>query len=172
MQKEKTKENSKDRGDLQPKCRRKKVKIQESGELGDISRYFTVEAIDEKQQCLLIHRNGFYIVTISPNHPAIGLGIKSVSFIVGKKDYSKIKLKGKKNKGGPQVRRETQICTISCADGSSHPIFSTIPGCILQINGRLKDEPLLLSTHTTSQGYVAIIKPTKAFIEEKQSAVL
>mmetsp|Transcript_20966 Transcript_20966/g.31610 ORF Transcript_20966/g.31610 Transcript_20966/m.31610 type:complete len:212 (+) Transcript_20966:12-647(+) len=155
--------------DQQP-VKKIKIKIKENGSLGTASRYYDVKTVIPEQtgheQQILVHRNGIYVIAISPSHPIVTKGVKSVNFDMQTKNFLHSRVKGKRNKGGLQIRPETYICNLIAKDETLYQIPSTIPGIVVQANSRLIEDPELVVTHPSSKGYIAIIKPTKAFLEK------
>jgi glycine cleavage system H lipoate-binding protein len=76
---------------------------------------------------------------------------------------------------------ESRLCDVICDDGSRYKVRSSIKGHLLEMNERLKEEPHLLNSKASTEGFIAIIRPkkeeetkvcSKLLTEEKYLAML
>jgi hypothetical protein len=117
---------------------------------------------------VFIHQNGYHssatthprlcLVGIAPSHPIVSQGkaIEKVNFNVSNHDYSKIQVLqfchfptnqavGKKKKGAPKVKNNTNLVQLNCADGSKYVIKCQVNGTLIETNPNIVGQPDLVS---------------------------
>ena len=157
-------------------------------------RYYTkLYSVDEdrvRRQDILVlnHSNKICLITLAPTHPVISnnLTVKKVNFEVSKKvDRKSNKTTGKSKKGG-QPLETTSVLAIVETETESFPVKvsfdkyfkmfekfdiveAVVPGKLICINQELVHHPTKLSSHTDSEGHIAIILPAKGQYEHIRS---
>ncbi|GAV03223.1 hypothetical protein RvY_13682 [Ramazzottius varieornatus] len=140
------------------------------------SRLYAIDASPGSAEdvCYLCHTNALFILTLAPSHPVCRLlkTIREVKFQVDDgPDRAKSGGKGYRKKGAQFLSPNDVICNITCDDSTMYVVKSGIKGKLLEVNSRLATWPQLLTTHTASNGYIAIVIPNATDIEATQSSL-
>lgn len=118
--------------------------------------YFRNDDIDEAH-ITLSHSNGICLVGLADTHVAVKKGIKSLTFDVGNFDRSKNQVSGKGKRGAMALQSTSCLAIVTCEDGSTYRILSTVTGKLVEVNESLKSKPELIGQ--LGDGYVAVVLP-------------
>lgn len=114
--------------------------------------------------CILLHSNKICLVTLSPSHPLIKnkKNVLKLDFQVSDKlDRLENKVVGKAKKGGQYIQPDSVLCFAECEDGQKYPVYGCISGKLIEINELLVKDCNLIWKKPLTNGYVAIILPSK-----------
>ena len=67
---------------------------------------------------------------------------------------------------------DSNICRITCEDGSVYMLRSCVRGRLLEVNARLLEDPGLLTRAPDTEGYVAILQPSLSEGKHKAAQLL
>ncbi|KAL1533364.1 protein Abitram-like [Salvia divinorum] len=81
--------------------------------------------------------------------------------VIGKSDWSGIKVTGKRKKNAQHFESSTALCKVFTAE-CSYIARCCVKGSLLEVNNRLIKQPELLNTMPEREGYVAIMMPRPA----------
>ena len=104
-----------------------------------------------EDQYVYQHKNGLCVVGVAAHHPLLGASssggrtVTQVDYNVGRdRDRNKLQVSGKKKAGAVLVRPDTELCRVSCSDGTSYMLRMCVGGRLIEINKRLLSDPQLL----------------------------
>ena len=69
------------------------------------------------------------------------------------------------SQGAAALTQVSNLCRVSCTDGTSYMIRACVRGRLIEVNSRLVQEPGLLTAFPDTDGFVAILQP--AMFESK-----
>ncbi|RWS14533.1 hypothetical protein B4U79_11685 [Dinothrombium tinctorium] len=142
---------------------------------------FRVSSIEDasKDECILFHSNRICVLTLAPSHPIVAekKNILNIDFRVnGRKgnntDRSRNKVSGKWKKGGQQLAENSTLCTIRCEDRTSYPVVACLKATLVEINENLSKNPQLICEHTWSDGFIAILLPSRNSVQSQKETLL
>ncbi|PON73427.1 Glycine cleavage system H-protein [Parasponia andersonii] len=109
------------------------------------------------------HANGLCVIGLAPTHVAFkeGGGITAVDFNVGKFNRSEMKVTGKRKKNAQLFESNSALCRV-CTKDASYIVRCCVKGSLLEVNDRLINQPELLNSSASREGYIAIIMPKPA----------
>ncbi|XP_077514937.1 protein Abitram isoform X2 [Amblyomma americanum] len=113
-------------------------------------------------QCALFHSNRIVLITLAPSHPILkeNKAVTKVDYQVNEKlNRLNNQVSGKWKKGGQKLQKESALCIVTCSDGQTYTIVSTVPGSLIEVNEHLTTSPERLTEKTWSSGYIAIVLP-------------
>lgn len=130
-------------------------------------RYFTPHYCVDVQKpmddiCIQIHSNRICMLTLAPSHPLVqeNCKIDKISFkVTDKVDRSVNKISGKGKHGAQALQQNSNICIVTCADGTIWQIKCCMNGKLIEVNEGLLIDPSLLKKQPHDGGYIAIILP-------------
>ncbi|XP_020300875.1 protein Simiate [Pseudomyrmex gracilis] len=125
--------------------------------------------------CIRVHSNRICMLSLAPSHVVLQgeKVIKNVNFKVSDKlDRSLNKVKGKGKHGAQPLQTNSNICTISCADGKTYVIKCCMIGKLVEINEMLLENPQLLREPPHRGGYLAIILPNINLLDSLKESLL
>ncbi|XP_077514938.1 protein Abitram isoform X3 [Amblyomma americanum] len=125
---------------------------------------FLLDANGQKghDQCALFHSNRIVLITLAPSHPILkeNKAVTKVDYQVNEKlNRLNNQVSGKWKKGGQKLQKESALCIVTCSDGQTYTIVSTVPGSLIEVNEHLTTSPERLTEKTWSSGYIAIVLP-------------
>ncbi|XP_068640792.1 uncharacterized protein [Aristolochia californica] len=126
--------------------------------------YFVVDFLKPKHdQYIYRHANGLCVIGLAPTHIALTEtgGVTSVDFNVGKSDRSEMKVTGKRKKNAQHFEPNSALCKVS-ANNTFYVVRCCVKGSLLEVNDRLIEQPDLLNSSASREGYIAIIMPRPA----------
>lgn len=106
---------------------------------------------------ILFHSNRICLIGLDQKHCAVQKGIQSINFDIGNCDRSKNQMSGKGKRGAMNLQPLSTLAIVTCNDGSTYKIISTITGKLIEVNERLISNPQLLGRDGV--GYVAVVLP-------------
>ena len=118
-----------------------------------------------------MHPNGLCVVGVGPGHAGAGAGAPGaggergggpaeVRFVAGDGRGGLEEVSGKRKKGAPKVARGDPAAWLRPAAGAAEvPAAYGVSGRLLELNGRLCQEPGLLREDPLSRGWLAIVGP-------------
>jgi hypothetical protein len=87
--------------------------------------------------------------------------IKAVSFIIDKRDYTKLLGKGGRKQGAVRVEPGDVVARITCTDESEYHVRATVRGQLVEVNEQLLSNPHLLTTNSAAlRGWVLMVLAT------------
>ncbi|PON93945.1 Glycine cleavage system H-protein [Trema orientale] len=109
------------------------------------------------------HANGLCVIGLAPTHVAFKEegGITAVDFNVGKSNRSEMKVTGKRKKNAQLFESNSALCRV-CTKDASYIVRCCVKGSLLEVNDRLINQPELLNSSASREGYIAIIMPKPA----------
>ncbi|KAL0273409.1 UNVERIFIED_CONTAM: hypothetical protein PYX00_006077 [Menopon gallinae] len=125
--------------------------------------------------CVLLHSNRICLITLSPSHPLIKnkKNVSKLDFQVSDKlDRLENKVVGKAKKGGQYIQPDSVLCFAECEDGEKYPVFGCISGKLIEINELLIDDCNLMWKKPETEGYIAIILPSKKDFDWKSQNLI
>lgn len=124
------------------------------------TRYYYEHPVDKDRQephLVLFHSNRICLIQLAPEHVAFRLGIKSVSFEVGKIDRSQNQVSGKKKSGGMIVQADSTLALVTCNDESVFKVRGCVQGKLVEVNQRVVQDVGLLGRE--GDGFIAVVMP-------------
>lgn len=129
-----------------------------------VDRFFTrfyyehpVDKDRKEPHLVLFHSNRICLIQLAPEHAAFSLGIKSISFEVGKIDRSQNQVSGKKKSGGMIVQADSTLALVTCDDGTVFKVRGCVQGKLVEVNQRVVQDVGLLGKE--GDGFIAIVMP-------------
>ena len=80
--------------------------------------------------------------------------------------------RGRHAQGAWPLGPDSNICRITCEDGSVYMLRSCVRGRLLEVNARLLEDPGLLTRAPDTEGYVAILQPNLSEGKHKAAQLL
>eukprot|EP00271_Cylindrocystis_brebissonii_P020045 TRINITY_DN6464_c0_g1_i1.p1 TRINITY_DN6464_c0_g1~~TRINITY_DN6464_c0_g1_i1.p1 ORF type:complete len:234 (-),score=33.89 TRINITY_DN6464_c0_g1_i1:327-1028(-) len=110
------------------------------------------------------HANGLCIIGLAPSHAALQPGkcIQAVDFDMGKKNRPHVEVTGKNKRNARVLEAASALCKVQLTDSTSFVMRCCIKGAVLELNKALIDNPSLLSSRASSDGFLAIVMPKEA----------
>jgi len=131
-----------------------------------VERYYTRRyKIDVNQNpcqdvCILTHSNRISVVTLAKSHPILveNKEVIKVDFQVDKRlNRLDNKVSGKNKRGAQNVSITAPLCHVTCSDQSKYTIPAGMKGSLVEVNDNLVQKPSLMTTKTSTDGYIAIV---------------
>lgn len=125
--------------------------------------------------CILIHSNRICMITLAPSHIIFqeNKSIKKVDFKVSEKlDRRQNKVSGKSKHGAQPLQTNSNLCCISCSDGTTYVIKCCMIGKLVEINDGLVDFPDMLKLEPHFGGYIAIVLPNLKHLDKLKEKLL
>ncbi|XP_008216590.1 protein Abitram [Nasonia vitripennis] len=125
--------------------------------------------------CILIHSNRVCMITLAPSHPILqeNKTIESCNYKVSEKlDRTKNKVSGKAKHGAQPLQSNSNLCSLTCTDGSIYAIKCCMIGKLIEVNERLVENPSLLKKEPHFGGYIAIILPNLKHLDSLKEKLL
>lgn len=131
-------------------------------------RYYTPRyQVDFEQKgndfCVLFHSNRICVLTLALTHSILTehKQVDKIDFQVSSKvDRLNNTVSGKGKRGAQILTPNSVIFYVNCTDGSKFPIYSCVPGKLVEVNEQLMKNPNLMVERPLDQGYLAIVLPT------------
>lgn len=120
------------------------------------------DGADFEDYCILKHSNKVCVLTLASGHSLLTnrKTITEVDFqITPSTNRMDNKVVGKNRKGAQWLTDLSPICLVRCSENTNYTLRSCLPGKLLEVNEKLREEPTLLSKKPFSDGYLAIILP-------------
>ncbi|XP_014272058.1 protein Abitram [Halyomorpha halys] len=124
--------------------------------------------------CILIHSNRVCLITLAPSHALFkNKDISSVSFQISHNlNRLKNKVSGKSKHGAQRLQPSSTIMLVNCADGNTYSAKCGISGKLLEVNEQLLQNPNLLVNEPQGRGYIAIVLPDIALVQQYKDSLL
>jgi hypothetical protein len=125
--------------------------------------------------CIRIHSNRICMISLAPSHTIFqeNKTIKSCNFKVSEKlDRTKNKVSGKSKHGAQPLQSNSNLCYLTCDDGSTYTIKCCMIGKLVEVNERLIENPELLKEEPHFGGYIAIVLPNLKHLEKTRETLL
>lgn len=143
-------------------------------------RYFTpfykIDVLKpENDICIRVHSNRICMISLAPSHMIFqnNSQVVNVNFRVSEKlDRTKNQVSGKGKRGAQPLQENSNICSISCADGETHVIKCCMTGKLVEVNESLATNPSLLKEPPHKGGYLAIVLPNIRLIDDLKQKLL
>ncbi|XP_067632501.1 protein Abitram-like [Eurosta solidaginis] len=119
--------------------------------------YYIKEGNDPAPYQILFHSNRICLICLASEHPAIKMGIKSLTFDIGNTDRSKNTVKGKGKKGGMVLQHDSTLAILTTEQGKTYRIPSCVQSKLIEVNALWVDEPKRLESVAEGEGYIAIV---------------
>ncbi|KAL1505935.1 hypothetical protein ABEB36_005381 [Hypothenemus hampei] len=113
---------------------------------------------------LRFHTNKLVLLSIASGHDIIRNKqiIESINFSIKGQNMSDINLSGKKKTGAKKLNKNSIVCYLKCKDNDKeYPVYSCIPGSLIEINQFVVENPQLLITDYKALGYIAVLNPKR-----------
>lgn len=122
------------------------------------TKYFYVKACANPQPYkVLFHSNRICIISLAPEHEALKVGIKSITFDIGNTNRSQNIVKGKGKKGGMVLQQDSAIAVVTDINDVTYKVPSCIQGKLIEVNERVVKDVSLLGKE--GDGYIAVVLP-------------
>ena len=125
--------------------------------------------------CIRIHSNRICMISLAPSHSILqeNKPVSNVNFRVSEKlDRMKNKVKGKGKHGAQPMQENSNICSITCTDGTTQMIKCCMIGKLVEVNESLATNPSLLREPPHKGGYLAIVLPNIKLVEDMKTKLL
>lgn len=125
--------------------------------------------------CLRIHSNRICMISLAPSHVIFQKNktIQSCNYKVSEKlDRTANKVSGKAKHGAQPLQSNSNLCCLTCTDGSSYMIKCCMIGKLIEVNTRLIEDPELLKQEPHFGGYIAIVLPNLKHLDKLKEKLL
>lgn len=121
----------------------------------------SVNLMTGEDTCIARHHNGICMVCLSPRHPIVQQGktLRSVEYRLPFRE-----VRGKRKRGGNFVESVTRLCTLTCDSGEEYVVKCAVKGALIEYNSTLEDDPSMAMKKPLTNGYLAIVLPTRHLI--------
>lgn len=111
--------------------------------------------------CIARHHNGICLICLSPRHPIVQheKTLQSVEYRLPFREVY-----GKRKRGGTFVESITRLCTLTCKSGEEYVVKCAVKGKLIEYNAALEDNPSLVMKKPLTDGYLAVVLPTRNLI--------
>eukprot|EP01137_Pigoraptor_chileana_P030396 Opistho-2@16898 len=119
-----------------------------------------------------LHTNRLCVIGLAPSHPIVQgqLAIKEVVFD-RKKKKQQDRAPGEK-KVIVNVFPDSVLCDIVCDNGLVFPVYAVLPGELMDKNAGLLTNPQLITSKTSTDGYIGIVAPKAADLRKETASFL
>ncbi|XP_058794744.1 uncharacterized protein LOC131666254 [Phymastichus coffea] len=125
--------------------------------------------------CILIHSNRICMFTLAPSHIIYQKNKKIVKCdyqVSEKLNRLRNKVSGKAKHGAQPLQNNSNLCRLTCDDGSIYVVKCCIIGKLVEVNERLVEDPELLKQLPHDGGYIAIALPNLKHLDKIKSKLL
>lgn len=125
--------------------------------------------------CIRVHSNRICMLSLAPSHSIFqdGRTIEKVNYKISDKlDRSRNTVSGKSKHGAQPLQANSNLCFISCTDGSTYSVKCCMIGKLVEVNESLMENPDLLREVPHKGGYIAIFLPNLKFLEDAKKSML
>lgn len=135
------------------------------------TKYFYLKKYSNPQPYkVLFHSNRICMIGLAPEHEALKVGVKSITFDIGNTDRSQNQVKGKGKKGGMVLQHDSAIAIITDNNDVTYKVPSCIQGKLIEVNERVVKDVSLLGIE--GHGYIAIVLPKPEHCGEIKSSLM
>uniref|UniRef100_T1GY62 Protein Abitram n=1 Tax=Megaselia scalaris TaxID=36166 RepID=T1GY62_MEGSC len=107
---------------------------------------------------------------LAPEHEALRVGVKSITFDIGNTNRSQNQVKGKGKKGGMILQQDSAIAIITDNNDVTYKVPSCIQGKLIEVNERLLKDVSLLGKE--GDGYIAVVLPKPEQCEDIKASLM
>ena len=125
--------------------------------------------------CVRIHSNRVCMISLAPSHIIFqeNKTIVSCNYKVSEKlDRLCNKVSGKAKHGAQPLQSNSNLCCLTCSDGSSYMIKCCMIGKLLEVNKDLVENPELLKLEPHFGGYIALVLPNLKHLDKLKDKLL
>lgn len=135
------------------------------------TKYFYVKTCSNPQPYkVLFHSNRICMISLAPEHEALKVGVKSITFDIGNTNRSQNVVKGKGKKGGMVLQHDSAIAIITDNNDVTYKVPSCIQGKLIEVNERVVKDVSLLGIE--GDGYIAVVLPKPEHCDEIKSSLM
>lgn len=135
------------------------------------TKYFYLKPCSNPQPYkVLFHSNRICIIMLAPEHEALKVGVKNITFDIGNTNRSQNQVKGKGKKGGMILQQDSAIAVITDNNNVTYKVPSCIQGKLIEVNERVVKNVSLLGVE--GDGYIAVVLPKPEHCEEIKSSLM
>lgn len=135
------------------------------------TKYFYVKSCSNPQPYkVLFHSNRICMTMLAPEHEALRVGVKSITFDIGNTNRSQNQVKGKGKKGGMILQQDSAIAIITDNNDVTYKVPSCIQGKLIEVNERLLKDVSLLGKE--GDGYIAVVLPKPEQCEDIKASLM
>jgi Glycine cleavage H-protein len=116
------------------------------------------------------HKNGICVVCLSPSHPVVRrkLQVTAVSFRSGLVRP----VQGKRKRGGAILEPRSRLASVLCSTGENFLVSACVKGVLVEVNTALERNPGLVATKPLTNGYLAVILPSRNDLDRATAKLL